>query len=179
MANYDESLGSSVTQLWLLLVRRSKGSSRPGELSLTPHTVTRCQERHPIAAHLHKGGDLPLAATFRVIVGGDQRLALRGKCFRCAKADHMIPSCSYPDSVKCNLCGATGHITPACGRRQVAQSAQQIPASPSSTPTSSSSHQLAIAYDGRSNFSADNASVSWPTPSSASSSISSSILHSV
>ena len=75
----------------------------------------------------------------------DRRLALRGKCFRCAKADHMIPACSYPESVKCNLCGAVGHITPACGRRQVAQSAQHIPASSSSTPTSSS-QQLAIAY---------------------------------
>ena len=103
----------------------------------------------------------------------DRRLALRGKCFRCTKADHMIPACSYPESVKCNLCGATGHINPACGRRQVAQSAQHIPASPSSTPTSSSSHQLAIAYDGGSNFPADSAFVSWPIPSSASSSISS------
>ena len=102
----------------------------------------------------------------------DRRLALRRKCFRCAKSDHMLPLCSYPDSVKCNLCGAVGHITPACGRCQVAQSVQQIPASSSTTPTSSSSHQLAIAYDGGSNYSADNAS--WPTPSSASSSISSS-----
>ena len=91
----------------------------------------------------------------------DRRLALHGKCFRCAKADHMIPSCPYPESVKCNLCGAVGHITPACGRRQVAQSAQHIPASPSSTPTSSSSsQQLAIAYDGGSNFPTDGAPVS-------------------
>ena len=49
----------------------------------------------------------------------DRRLALRGKCFCCSKNDHMLPACSYPESVKCNLCGATGHITPACGRRQV------------------------------------------------------------
>ena len=49
----------------------------------------------------------------------DQRLALRGKCFRCAKPDHMIPQCSYPESVKGNLCGAVGHVTPACGRRQI------------------------------------------------------------
>ena len=48
----------------------------------------------------------------------DQRLALRGKCFRCAKSDHMLPACSYLDSVKCNLCGATGHVSHACGRRQ-------------------------------------------------------------
>ena len=63
----------------------------------------------------------------------DRRITLRGKCFRCAKADHMMPSCSYHESVKCNLCGATGHITPACSRRQVAHSAQQIPTSPAST----------------------------------------------
>ena len=68
----------------------------------------------------------------------DRRLALRSKCFRCAKADHMIPACTYPDSVKCNLCGAVGHVIPACGHRQVAQMAQHIPSSPSSPPASSS-----------------------------------------
>ena len=88
----------------------------------------------------------------------DRRLALRGKCFRCAKNDHMLPSCLYPDSVKCNLCGATGHITPACGRRQVAQAVQQIPSSTSSSHVPSSPQQLAIAYDGGSNYTADSAS---------------------
>ena len=101
----------------------------------------------------------------------DRRLALRGKCFRCAKNDHMLPACSYPESVKCNLCGATGHITPACGRRQVAQAVQQIPSSSSFSHATSSPQQLAIAYDGSSNYTADGAS--WPTPSSASSSVSS------
>ena len=102
----------------------------------------------------------------------DRRLALRGKCFRCAKNDHMLPACSYPDSVKCNLCGATGHITPACGRRQVAQVAQQIPSSSSSSSHAiSSPQQLAIAYDGGSGYNADSAT--WPPPSSASSSVSS------
>ena len=108
----------------------------------------------------------------------DRCLALRGKCFRCAKADHMIPACTYPDSVKFNLCGAVGHVTPACGRRQVAQMAQHIPPSPSSTPASSS-RQLAIAYDGGSNFHADSASASWPAPSSSSSAISSNTCASV
>ena len=41
----------------------------------------------------------------------DRHLALRGKCFRCARPDHMIPQCTYPESVKCNLCGAVGHVT--------------------------------------------------------------------
>ena len=91
----------------------------------------------------------------------DRRLALRGKCFCCAKNHHLLPACSYPDSVKCNLCGATGHITPACGRRQVAQAVQQIPLSASSSQSShapSSTQQLAIAYDGSSNYTADSAS---------------------
>ena len=48
----------------------------------------------------------------------DRRLALRGHCFRCTKEDHLLPHCTYPKSVKCNLCSATGHITPACSRRQ-------------------------------------------------------------
>ena len=103
----------------------------------------------------------------------DRRLALRGKCFRCAKNDHMLPACSYPDSVKCNLCGATGHITPACGRRQAVQVAQQIPSSSSSSPSHaiSSPQQLSISYDGGSGYNADSAT--WPPPSSASSSVSS------
>ena len=59
----------------------------------------------------------------------DRRLALRGKCFRCAPPDHMIPQCTYPETVKCNLYGAMGHVTPACSRRQSAQMVQhhQIP----------------------------------------------------
>ena len=50
----------------------------------------------------------------------DQHLALLGKCFRCAKSDHLVPQCTYSEGVKCNLCGAMGHVTLACGRRQVA-----------------------------------------------------------
>ena len=77
----------------------------------------------------------------------ERHLSLRGKCFRCAKGDHMIPACTYPESVKCNLCGGIGHITPACSRCQVANSSQQIPqASSTSSPSSSSTsqHQLAL-----------------------------------
>ena len=40
----------------------------------------------------------------------DRRIALRGKCFRCAKADPMITQCSYPESVKCNPVSYT-HLT--------------------------------------------------------------------
>ena len=101
----------------------------------------------------------------------ERRLSLRGKCFRCAKGDHMIPACTYPESVKCNLCGGVGHITPACSRRQTANSTQQIPhtsSAPSPSSSSTSSHQLANAYDGGSNFGADSSSQAWPTSSSAS-----------
>ena len=42
-----------------------------------------------------------------------RHVTLRGKYFRCAKSNNMIPQCSYPETGKCNTCGATGHITPA------------------------------------------------------------------
>ena len=105
----------------------------------------------------------------------DRCLALGGKCFRCPKSDHMIPTCSYPESVKCNLCGAVGHVTPACGRRQVAQMAQQhhISSPSPSSPSAPSSQQLAIVYDGGSTFNADGAPSAWLLPSSSSSMISS------
>ena len=108
----------------------------------------------------------------------DRRIALRGKCFRCARADHMVPQCTYPDSVKCNLCGAMGHVTPACGRRQTAQVVQHQQMPPNSSHASLPSshiphHQLAISYDGDSQISQDTSPSHWPLPSSASSSISS------
>ena len=101
----------------------------------------------------------------------DRRLALRGKCFRCARPDHMIPQYTYPETVKCNLCGAMGHVTPACSRRQSAQMAQhhRIPqqSSPSSIPNS---QQLAIAYDRDSHILHDGSASVWPLPSSVTSS---------
>ena len=95
-----------------------------------------------------------------------RRIALCGKCFRWVKGDHIIPNCTYPDTVKCNTCGSQGHIAPACSRRQ---SAQATSSSPSTAPSTSS--QLAIAYDGGSNFSADGGSA-WQLPSSSASSVS-------
>ena len=85
----------------------------------------------------------------------DRRIALRGKCFRCAKADHMITQCSYPESVKCNLCGAMGHVSPACSRRQSAQvlQHQQIPHASSSSGHDSS--QLALTYNGNTHITSD------------------------
>ena len=99
----------------------------------------------------------------------DRRLALRGKCFRCACPDHMIPQCTYPETVKCNLCGASGHVTPACSHRHSAQMVQhhQIPQQTSSS--GQNSHQLAIAYDGDTHISHDGSASAWPLPSSASS----------
>ena len=66
------------------------------------------------------------------------------------------------------LCGTVGHVIPACNRRQVAQMAQQLHISPSSS-ANQPPQQLAIAYDSDSHFSADGASSAWPLPSLASS----------
>ena len=55
-----------------------------------------------------------------------RRTALRGRCFRCAREDHMLPQCSYPATVKCNTCNGTGHILLACGKRQVALKSSSI-----------------------------------------------------
>ena len=89
-----------------------------------------------------------------------RRIALHGKFFRCAKGDHMIPNCSYPELIKCNMCGLTGHIAPACARRQ------NVQAISSSSPASTSSPaRLAITYDGGSSFHLDGSSA-WQLPSS-------------
>ena len=93
----------------------------------------------------------------------DRRLALHGRCFRCAKDDHILPQCSYPADIKCNLCSASGHITPACSRCQNVRAIQQLPHSQSTA----ASQQLALTYDG--NFPADGAS-SWVSSPSAPSS---------
>ena len=80
-----------------------------------------------------------------------RRAALRGRCFRCSREDHLLPQCSYPASVKCNTCNGQGHISPACGKRQAANLSQA--AQPTSSPSSPASivpqmQQLAIGYDG-------------------------------
>ena len=74
----------------------------------------------------------------------------------------MILQCFYPETVKYNTCGAIGHITLACGRRQNAQLAQHVQL-PSSISPAQPSTQLAIAYDGGSSSSADGSSA-WPLP---------------
>ena len=43
-----------------------------------------------------------------------RRKAIRGKCYRCASGDHMIPGCKIPGTVVCKSCNNQGHITPAC-----------------------------------------------------------------
>ena len=43
-----------------------------------------------------------------------RRKAIRGKCYRCASGDHMIPGCKVPGIVVCKSCNNQGHITPAC-----------------------------------------------------------------
>ena len=101
-------------------------------------------------------------------------LALRGKCFRCAREDHMLPQCSYPVTVKCNTCNGSCHILPACGKRQAANVANtQVAAASASSLVPS--HQLAIGYDGPAHSSlpanishADGASSNWGSQSTSS-----------
>ena len=74
-----------------------------------------------------------------------RRLALR---VRWAREDHMLPQCSYPVTVKCNTCNGSGHILPACGKRQAANAAKTQISAASASSLVSSMHQLAIGYDG-------------------------------
>ena len=77
-----------------------------------------------------------------------RRQAIRGKCYRCASADHMIPGCKVPATVTCKLCNFQGHIFPTClkstssARASAADSPPdsgqlQLQYSPSSPPVSS------------------------------------------
>ena len=77
-----------------------------------------------------------------------RRKAIRGKCYRCASGDHMIPGCKVPATATCKLCNMQGHISPAClkssssARASAADSPAdsgqlQLQYSPSSPPASS------------------------------------------
>ena len=124
------------------------------------NAASRSNQRRP-APQPRQKNSRPAQSATRGKGEKDRRLALRGRCFRCAKDDHMLPDCSYPSDVKCNLCSAQGHISPACSRRQNVRSVQQVPA----LASSGSQQQLAITYDN--SFPADGSS--WPGPHRASS----------
>ena len=83
-----------------------------------------------------------------------RRAALRGRCFRCAREDHLLPQCSYPSSVKCNSCNGQGHISPACGKRQAANASQSPQSPPLASSLSPQMQQLTIGYDGSANSAA-------------------------
>ena len=88
--------------------------------------------------------------------GGNERsrrTALRGRCFRCARDDQMLPQCSYPATVKCNTCNNTGHISPAYGKRQVPNASNTQQSHPPASPLAPQMQQLAIGYDGLANSS--------------------------
>ena len=100
-----------------------------------------------------------------------RRAALRGRCFRCSREDHLLPQCSYPSTVKCNTCNGQGHISPTCGKRQAANASQSAQSTSSASSLSPQMQQLAIGYDGAANSSAPfshadgAASASWGTQS--------------
>ena len=98
----------------------------------------------------------------------DRCLAWRGRCFHCAKENYLLLHCNYPENVNCNLCSATGHITPACSQLQNVCAIQQLPASAPASQT------LASAYNGGTSFPAGGASTTWTASSSSSTSSSSS-----
>ena len=100
-----------------------------------------------------------------------RRAALRGRCFQCAREDHMLPQCSYPASVKCNACNNLGHISPACGKRQVANASNTPQSHPPASSLVPQMQQLAIGYDRSANSSASlshadgTSSANWGTQS--------------
>ena len=50
---------------------------------------------------------------------------ISGKCFRCAKSDHLMQDCKISPSIKCNSCNNSGHISPACDKDQNARTTQK------------------------------------------------------
>ena len=43
-----------------------------------------------------------------------RRQKMKGKCFRCANADHFANNCPLAKDIKCKRCNNTGHILAAC-----------------------------------------------------------------
>ena len=85
----------------------------------------------------------------------------------------MVPQCSYPATVNCNTCNSTGHISLACGKRQVANTSNTQFSHPPASSLAPQMQQLAIGYDGPANSSSfshtDGASSSnWGTQSDSS-----------
>lgn len=39
---------------------------------------------------------------------------MKGKCFRCASADHFANYCFLAKDIKCKRCSTAGHISAAC-----------------------------------------------------------------
>ena len=47
-----------------------------------------------------------------------RRVVMKGKCFRCGKADHFANNCQVPKDIKCHKCSAIGHTQAACIKGQ-------------------------------------------------------------
>ena len=96
-----------------------------------------------------------------------RRNAMKGKCFRCCSGDHMANNCKVAKDVKCQSCGARGHIQSACGTGK-ARATEEAPGKDT----------LAIEYQGQqypqqgvpgqeyvqANMAMAQGHNSWPTP---------------
>ena len=76
--------------------RKTEMSSAHGLVAKgsTPRRQTVQQNSNPSKSAQNKAGGSERS----------RRAALRGRCFRCSREDHLLPQCSYPSSVKCNTC---------------------------------------------------------------------------
>ena len=66
------------------------------------NATSRINQRRP-APQPRQKNSRPAQSATRGKGEKDRRLALRGRCFRCAKDDHMLSDCSYPSDVKLSL----------------------------------------------------------------------------
>ena len=80
-----------------------------------------------------------------------RRQNIKGRCFRCGQADHMMPACKLSANITCNTCKNPGHISSAChsGTTRAIQgdnSLQHIPNAIDYFPASASSQYVGASY---------------------------------
>ena len=56
-----------------------------------------------------------------------RREMLQGRCFRCGRADHMLPDCTQAAHRTCGICGKRGHSKGACSKNSANAAAATQP----------------------------------------------------